>query len=285
MAERERVGGDESPAIQTVQRAARILAAFSAARPRLSLNEITELLGTSKATAHRYTKALRTVNLLRYDPGTARYSLGAQLLALEAAARAGLPIVTAAEPYLDRLVRELDQTVVLSVWNGEGPVVVRCADNTGGDIRLSVQTGTQLDPTRSAQGRIFCAFLPPAEVPGLARKLKTSPELREAVARARQTGIAVNSPTEHGVRVLASGVFEQAPASADEVPQARSKPSAAREPGTGPFEVPGRSRIVAVMAVVGTTAALTGEREETAAVALRRVARELSRDLGSGAPR
>ena len=53
-----------APSIQTVQRAALILDSFTVSRPHLSLNEITARLGASKATAHRYTKALRAANLL-----------------------------------------------------------------------------------------------------------------------------------------------------------------------------------------------------------------------------
>jgi DNA-binding IclR family transcriptional regulator len=240
----------DAPAIQTVKRAASILGAFTVNRTRLSLTEITAELGLSKATAHRYARALRAANLLRYDPVASAYSLGPHVLAMEAAARAGLPIVTAAEPHLDRLMREVNQTVVLSVWNGEGAIVVRCLDNTLGDVRLSVRTGSQLDLTRSAQGRVFCAFLPPAEVPGLARRLKTSPELRTVLDEVRRTGIAVNSPADFGVRVLAAPVFE-------------------------------RTQVTAAMAVVGTEATLRGDAETLAAAALREAARRLSLELGS----
>ncbi|WP_173081624.1 IclR family transcriptional regulator [Phytohabitans rumicis] len=238
------------PAIQTVQRAAAILGAFTPERPRLSLGEITAELGMSKATAHRYARALRAANLLRYDPVAARYTLGPQILALEAAARAGLPIVTAAEPYLDELMRETDLTAVLSVWNGDGPTVVRCADNTVGDVRISVRTGSQLDLTRSAQGRIFCAYLPAAEAPGIARRLKSSADLRKVVEEVRREGIAANSPEDFGVRVLAAPVFE-------------------------------RTNVVAAIAVVGTSVRLSGAEEVAAAATLRRIAARLSQELGA----
>ncbi|WP_326646735.1 IclR family transcriptional regulator [Streptosporangium sp. NBC_01755] len=244
---------DEVPAIQTVRRAALILSGFTSEHPWLSLNEITARLGVSKPTAHRYARALRAANLLRYDPRSALYSLGPQLLGLEAAARAGLPIAAAAGPHLELLMREINQTVVLSVWNGECPVVVGCVDNTVGDVRLSVRTGSQLDVVRSAQGRIFCAYLPAGEVPGLARRLRASAELRELLKEVRRTGIAVNSPVDHGVRVLAAPIFEG-------------------------------DQVVASMAVLGTVASLAGDLEPQAAAALLRVARDLSRELGGTAP-
>lgn len=243
----------EGPAIQTVQRAAAMLSAFSVDRPRLTLSEITAELRMSKATAHRYARALRAANLLRYDPSTATYTLGPRILALEAAARAALPIVTAAEPYLERLVRHTGHTAVLTVWNGDCPTVVRCLDNTAGDVRLSVRTGAQLDSVRSAQGRVFCAFLPPADAPTVARRIAASAELRRVVDEVRRAGIASNASNtddDHGVRVLAAPVLE-------------------------------RRQIVAALAVMGTSVALTGEAGEKAVAALRRVAAELSRDLGA----
>src|SRR6185437_8362537 len=133
--ERETPDGTAAPTIQTVQRPALILDYFTVSTPHLSLNEITSRLGASKATAHRYTKALRAANLLRYDERTALYSLGPQVLTLAASARAGLPIVTAAEPYMEALVKQVGETVVLSVWDGESPTVVRSADNTDHLIR------------------------------------------------------------------------------------------------------------------------------------------------------
>ncbi|GHJ07259.1 IclR family transcriptional regulator [Micromonospora humidisoli] len=248
-------GVDESagdaPAIQTVQRAATILQAFSVERPRLTLAELTADLAVSRATAHRYARALRAANLLRFDTATATYTLGPQVLAMEAAARAALPIVTAAEPHLDRLTRLTNQTSVLSVWNGEAPTVVRCMDNTSGDVRLSVRTGSPLDLLRSAQGRVFCAYLSAAEAPAVARQLRLSAGLRAVVEQVRRDGYAANSPEDFGVRVLAAPVFE-------------------------------RTQVVAALAVLGTSTALSGAVEAAAADSLRLVARELSEALGAG---
>ncbi|MDO1485124.1 transcriptional regulator PcaR [Rhodococcus rhodochrous] len=197
-----------APAIQAVDRAAVILSTFSAAKPRLTLNEITAALGTSKATAHRYTKALRAANLLRYDTAETVYSLGPQVLALAAAARAGLPVIRIAEPFMERLLQEVKETVVLSVWDGESPVVVASNDNTDVVARITVSVGARLSPTASAQGRVFCAFLPEAEVPMLRREIQTDPEFAEELDAIRESGVSVKSPVVNGIRTLAAPVFQ-----------------------------------------------------------------------------
>lgn len=245
-------GDATAPTIQTVQRAAVILDSFTPAKPFLSLNEITERLGTSKATAHRYTKALRAAKLLRYDERTALFSLGPQVLTLGAAARAGLPIISAAEPFMERLVHDVNETVVLSVWDGESPIIVRSVDNTDRVIRISVRIGSRLDPVQSAQGRVFCTFAPD-EVPGLPRLLKRDAELAAELQTIRREGVSVNVPAVNGVRTIAAPVFR------------------------GPA-------LVGAMAIVGTTASVEPAGDGPLAGALLKTSNELSSYLGTTEP-
>ena len=234
-----------TPAIQAVERAATILGAFTVGRPRLSLSELTARLGTSKPTAHRYTKALRTVNLLRYDKREALYSLGPQVLTLSAAARAGLPIITIAGPFMEELVREANETVVLSVWDGDTAVVVRVDDNTDRTIRISVRPGARLSLTSSAQGRVFCAFLPTDDVEGLAAALKKSAELRDRAREHPGRRHLTELPCGQRGQNLAAPVFQD-------------------------------SRIIATMAIVGTTASISDRLGSPVARALLRASQALT---------
>lgn len=243
-----------APTIQTVQRAALILGSFTVGKPQMSLNEITARLGASKATAHRYTKALRAANLLRYDERTALYSLGPQVLTLAATARAGLPIVAAAEPYMEELCQQLNETIVLSIWDGETATVVRSVDNTDHIIRISVRTGSRLDLITSAQGRVFCAFLADDQVPSLRRHTRRSPELLQELDEIRTHGLSVNSPAINGVRTIAAPIFE------------------------------GES-ISGAMAVVGTTVSIPDDVESPMAKALWETANALSQRLGNSGAR
>jgi len=238
-------GRDDAPTIQSVERAARILGFFTVSRPRLTLSEITARLGMSKATAHRYAMALRQVNLLRYEAASGEYTLGPEVLVLAAAARAALPIVSLAGPLMEKLVREVNETVVLSVWDGEAPVVVRVDDGTDRVIRVSVRAGSRLDAGTSAQGRVFAAFLPEGSVPGLAAELRRSPATRADLEEIRRNGMAVNRGERHGVRTLAAPVFAD-------------------------------GRIIAVMALVGTTTTVSDEVASDQSQALCRTARQLS---------
>lgn len=241
-----RQGRDEAtPTIQSVERAAQILGFFTVSRPRLTLAELTARLGLSKATAHRYAMALRQVNLLRYDPTTGEYTLGPQVLVLAAAARASLPIITVAGPLMEELVGDVNETAVLSVWDGEAPVVVRVDDTTERVIRVSVRAGARLSPFGAAQGRVFCAYLPESGVPGLSEHLVQSPELRKELDEIRATGIGTNFSELYGVRTIAAPVFAD-------------------------------GKIIAVLALVGTSATLPADMNSPAANALLRTASRLT---------
>ena len=53
---------------------------------------------------------------------------------------------------MERLVARVNETVVLSIWDGESPVVVRVEDNTDRLVRIIVRTGARmLDRLRAAE--------------------------------------------------------------------------------------------------------------------------------------
>ena len=188
----------DAPVNQSVERAVRLLGFFSPEEPELTLNELVSRLGTSKATAHRYTLALRRVGLLRFDAGRGVYTLGPRIVELAAAALAGLRIIKVAGPHMERLVTELNETVVLSIWDGEAPVVVRADDNTDRIARIVVRAGSRLPLTTSAQGKVYCAFLPELVA-------KLDPGELESI---RSNRIAVNSEVVAGIRAVATPVFQ-----------------------------------------------------------------------------
>jgi DNA-binding IclR family transcriptional regulator len=188
-----------TPLNQSIERAARLLGFFTPERPELTLSELTARLGSSKATAHRYAVALRRAGLLRYEPARHLYTLGPRIVELAATALSGLRIIQIAGPHMERLVSDVNETVVLSIWDGEAPVVMRVEDNTDRIARIVVRTGTRL-PIVSAQGKVFCAF------GGEAPTVEVRPEEIEAI---RAAGIAFNSQIEQGIRAIATPVFQE----------------------------------------------------------------------------
>jgi len=187
----------EAPINQSVERAVRLLGFFSADEPELTLPQLTERLGTSRATTHRYAMALRRVGLLRYDAAGGIYSLGPRIVELAATALSGLRIIRIAGPHMERLAAELNETVVLSIWDGDSPIVVRVADNTDRVVHIVVRTGSRLARRESAQGKVFLAF-------GGQQDELDPRELRRVLA----TRVAINTQTRDGIRAVATPVFQ-----------------------------------------------------------------------------
>ena len=181
---------ERAPVNQSVERAARLLSLFSVEEPELSLAELTARLETSKATAHRYATALRRAGLLRLSAGG--YTLGPRVVELATTALAGLRIVKVAGPYLERLVSEVNETAVLSIWDGEAPVVVRVDDNTDRLVRINVRTGSRL-PLDSAQGKVFRAFLG---------------DESDELAAIRRDGVAFTARVVEGIAALGAPIFQ-----------------------------------------------------------------------------
>jgi DNA-binding IclR family transcriptional regulator len=188
---------NEAPINQSVERAVRLLGFFSSDEPELTLPQLTERLGTSRATTHRYAMALRRVGLLRYDAAGGIYSLGPRIVELAATALSGLRIIRIAGPHMERLAAELNETVVLSIWDGESPIVVRIADNTDRVVHIVVRTGSRLARAESAQGKTFLAFSGGGDELG-------ERELRRILS----SHIAVNTQTADGIRAVATPVFQ-----------------------------------------------------------------------------
>jgi DNA-binding IclR family transcriptional regulator len=172
------------------------------------------------------------------------------VLTLAGAAGAGLPVVAIAGPHMEALVRRVNETVVLSVWDGEAPVVVRVDDNPDRLVRISIHTGSRLTPFNSSQGRVFCAFLPEGEVNGLKRALKRERSLASDLQRVKRDRVAITSDVEPGIRAIAAPVFQG-------------------------------ERVMASVAIVGTVASVPESRTSPMAKQLLLTAAALSREFGT----
>jgi DNA-binding IclR family transcriptional regulator len=182
---------EAKPALnQSVERAAVLLGLFTKEEPALTMREIGERAGLTRATAHRYATALRRAGLLRFSDGV--YALGPRIVELASIALAGLGVVRLAGPHMDGLAEATGQTVVLSVWDGDAPVVVRATDRHDRLVRIVIAPGSRLR-TDSAQGRVFRAFL--EQEPG------------PAAMRIRQERVTYGD-TNEGIAAIAAPVFQ-----------------------------------------------------------------------------
>jgi DNA-binding IclR family transcriptional regulator len=182
---------------RSIERAARMLDLFAPDRPRLTLAELSELLGSSRATTHRYATALCRAGLLRYEERGRAYALGHRIVHLAAGAVAGLEVLRIAERHLDRLSQEARETAILAIWDGESQVVVSQVESPR-TAHVVLPIGVRM-PSTSAVGKVLCAFRP-----GMAE----SPFAECELLRVRATGIATGAEVGPGIYAVASPVLQ-----------------------------------------------------------------------------
>jgi IclR family KDG regulon transcriptional repressor len=177
-----------------------------------TLADLTRHLGISKTTVHRVCGALVERGWALRDPATGAYSLGIRAIGVSAAA-AENPIVVAFRPHAAQLLTLHNETVHLTLLDGEESLFVAKAETTHA-VRLVSTIGSRLPAFASASGRVLLADLPSEviEVSYADRRLVTPTgrdlggvrELVALLARVREDGFAENiEETAPGLHCLA----------------------------------------------------------------------------------
>lgn len=201
-------GAGEAPdgkgAIQSIERAAQILALFDQDTTNLSVAHVSEQLGLNRTTTHRYLQSLQRSGFLspRKGPGP----LLDQLSAFISGRRRVLDL---APPIMRKLSDRTGQTVVLSLLGRSGPVVTLVEEAPVGTIVLTVRVGTILE-IKAAQARVLLAFqADPAVVARLHKSMPEEEALQERseLARVRRDQIGWGDLAHLGLAAVAAPVF------------------------------------------------------------------------------
>ncbi len=247
---------DESPsgldsdrtAIQSIDRAANILALLDQDTRRLTPALVTERLGLNRTTAHRYLQSLQRAGFL-----SASFGPGPLLDQLSALVSVRQQILTFAPAIMRHLSDVTGLTTVLSFLGRSGAVVTLVEEASEGTIILTVRVGTVLE-LKAAQTRVLLAF-------------QSDPAV---MTRAHATLSPADAAKE---RDALAGVRRHKRAWADLL---------GRE-GLASVAVPifATNDVQAAMALLGTTAMLDPERSTARVQALERAAQTLSSMLAS----
>jgi DNA-binding IclR family transcriptional regulator len=200
---------------QAIQRAAAILRIVAVAGVHgVSVKAVTEASGLHKATAHRILRALFDEGLLEHDPVSRNYRLGIEIFALGAAMGERFDIAHLAQPALERLARETEDTAYLAIRSAYDGLCLAMSEGSYPikTLKLSVRDRWPLGV--GAFSMPLLAFLPDAEVEEIIRHnapilagqdLYTPAKLLAQVKETRRRGYAVNQilsyPTMCGVGV------------------------------------------------------------------------------------
>jgi len=162
----------EASTVSALKRGIAVLHCFSDGARVLSNGEISAMTGVPKPTVTRLAATLVSLGLMRQDPETEKYSLGAGVLALGQAFLSGLDVRAYARPHMSRLAEAFGGSAYLGVCDGLEIVVIEACRARASMVTLRLDVGSRLPIATSALGRAYLSSLPEAERAQLLDKLK-----------------------------------------------------------------------------------------------------------------
>ncbi len=211
------VPGRSRDFVQSLERGLAIIRVFSAERTSLTVSEIAQISGLTRAAVRRF---LLTLSELGYVTAkNNRFELTPQVLELGYSYLSALSFPEVALPHLEALVAQtaeasegsiLDRGDIVYVVRVPGPAL----------MTISVNIGARRPAHATAMGRVLLANLPPADLDHylattslkqlLPRTITDPGALRKELDTVRRTGYAlVNQELEDGLVAIAAPVRDR----------------------------------------------------------------------------
>lgn len=192
--------------LKTVDKAMRILEAFSHDRPEFKIGELSRELDIHKSIVSRLVGSLCRGRLLEQDPTTRKVRVGVGGFRLGSIFASRQNIVDKVLPFLGALAARIDQSAHLVVLDGVYGLVVATVESPSA-LRVITRVGEHRMLHATAGGKLFLAFSPPSLLdaivaePGLKRLTPTTitdvDALKTQLAETCETRLSWNNGESH----------------------------------------------------------------------------------------
>jgi DNA-binding IclR family transcriptional regulator len=250
----------ERAGVQSVVVAARVLKALAAHGGVATLKELAVAAAMPRAKVHRYLGSLRAGGLVAQNPETGRYEIGPTAVTIGLVGLSRVNPVRQLQDLLPRVRDRINATVTAAIWGERGPTIV-AMEESDHLVTMNLRVGSVLPLLNTAIGRLFLAYLAPAQTARFVAEERAGPLGHAAPSEADLNDLLNNIRARRlshvrgvlipGVDAIAAPVFDYS------------------------------ERIVAVICAVGHTGTRITRWDGAAAQALREAAAELSAQLGS----
>lgn len=203
--------------VQSLERGLAVIRAFDRDHPELTLTEVASATGVTRATARRFLLTLADLGYVRTDGRL--FSLSPRVLELGYAYLSSLSLPEVAEPHLEALVQEVNESSSVSVLD-RGDVVYVARVPTSRIMTVAISVGTRFPAYATSMGRVLLAglsdedldlYLVAVSLQRLtARTVATPSALRTEVRRVRTQGWSlVDQELEEGLRAVAAPIRDR----------------------------------------------------------------------------
>jgi IclR family transcriptional regulator, pca regulon regulatory protein len=194
--------------VQSLERGLAVIRAFDADHRDLTLSEVARATGLTRAAARRFLLTLVELGYVYFDGS--RFSLRPRVLELGFAYLSSLSLPEVAQPHMEELVAEINESSSISVLDDTDIVYVARVP-TRRIMSITLAVGTRLPAYATSMGRVLLAALPDAELeerlarievrPLTKRTVKDRDALRRTLDVVRRQGYAVvDQELEEGLR-------------------------------------------------------------------------------------
>jgi IclR family transcriptional regulator, pca regulon regulatory protein len=202
-------GADDREIVHSVLRAFEVLKAFSRHKPRMTLSEVAEYAGMSRASARRFLLTFTHAGYTKTDGK--RFELTPKLLELGHSVLSSLNIWDLARPILTDLSERCDESCYGAVLDGAEVLYVFHAPSSARVVNVNLRVGSRLPAYCTSIGRVLMAGMPEAEREKLIARMKpvqhtprtvtAKTRIRELIEQAgRQGWCIVDEELEVGLR-------------------------------------------------------------------------------------
>ena len=204
--------------VQSFARGLEVIRSFSTQAPRQTLSEVAAATGLTRAGARRILLTLQTLGYVASDGKL--FALTPRILDLGFAYLSSMPIWNRAEPIMEALVREVQESCSAAVLDATDIVYVLRVP-THKIMRITLGVGSRLPAWCTSMGRLLLADLPDEEVrarlaastlePFTKNTLTDADAILAKVLQARRQGwCVVNQELEEGLISIAAPIVDRA---------------------------------------------------------------------------
>lgn len=197
--------------VQSLERGLAVIKTFDRDHRELRLHEVATMTGLTRAAARRFLLTLVALGYVRHEKG--RFSLRPRILDLGYAYLSSLSFAEVAQPHVERLVEELEESASLSVLD-DTDIVYIARVPTRRIMTSTLVVGTRLPAYATSMGRVLLAALPKDELDErlsrielrrhTAHTVKSEAMLRRELRKVAQQGYTVvDQELEEGLRSAA----------------------------------------------------------------------------------
>jgi DNA-binding IclR family transcriptional regulator len=187
--------------MNAVEKALALLLRFQDNRPVWGVRELSTQLGFSPATVQRILQSLKAYGFVDQDPTTRQYRLGNVYFSFLQTLQSAFPITRAAQPHMQRLLSQTQETVHLNVIDGHERLCIDTMESFQ-HLKASMPVGSRSPLYAGASSKCLLAYSSQVFVADYLRNIAltpvtpntiTSPDmLRTELAAIRSQGYALS---------------------------------------------------------------------------------------------